>query len=106
MVRRAMDKRVEIKQLPMYGTYPRFVGLVDRYTVAGIPPRIIARQMAHTPLTIAYRLVAGMRFLGLLDDADAPTETFRSLVAARGTPFWQGALRGVIERAYAFLAPG
>jgi hypothetical protein len=100
-----MDKRVEIKQLPMYATYPRFLGLVDQYKTSGIPPHVVARQMGDTPLTIAYRLVAGMRFLGLLDDAGTPTQVFRNLVAARGTPDWQNTLRAIIESAYAFLAP-
>ncbi len=40
------------------------------------------------------------RFLGLVNDASAPTSHFRLLVEAFGTRAWPGALRDVIERAY------
>ncbi|MDD5126738.1 MAG: DUF5343 domain-containing protein [Dehalococcoidales bacterium] len=93
------------RHLPPYVSYRTFRNFVDRLQ-QGIPARFDRSFWGETLSgSTGTHLIASLRFLGLIDANDFPTERLKRLVAARGTER-QSLLRVITVDAYNFLSEG
>jgi hypothetical protein len=91
------------KHLPPYVSYRTFHNFVDRLQQQGTPQRI-DRSYWSSILSgsTGPQLMAAMRFMGLVDANDKPTERLKLLVPADGEKRIQ-LIRGVATEAFSFV---
>ena len=91
------------KHLPPYVSYRSFHNFVERLHQQGTPQRI-DRSYWSTILSgsTGPQLMAAMRFLGLIDTNDRPTEQLKLLVPAQGERRAQ-LVRGITAEAFGFV---
>ncbi|MGD0795443.1 MAG: DUF5343 domain-containing protein [Dehalococcoidales bacterium] len=91
------------KHLPPYVSYRTFHNFIDRLQQQGTPQRI-DRSYWSSILSgsTGPQLMAAMRFLGLVDANDKPTERLKLLVPADGEKRIQ-LIRGVATEAFSFV---
>jgi hypothetical protein len=91
------------KHLPPYVSYRTFHNFVERLQQQGMPQRI-DRSYWSSILSgsTGPQLMAAMRFLGLVDANDKPTERLKLLVPAEGERRLQ-LVRGVATEAFSFV---
>jgi hypothetical protein len=67
----------------------------------GLPKRFDRNAWSNKLYSMNPReTLESCRFLGLIDDASAPTPAFKALIAALGTTSWPTELRRVLEASY------
>jgi hypothetical protein len=67
---------------PVYVSWGAFVAFINRLREAGLPQRIDRSLMGNASGSMISSLMAAIKSLGLIDDAQRPTETMKELVAA------------------------
>jgi hypothetical protein len=72
----------------------------------GVPPRIDTDVLKKMPGSTARQLKTGLRFLGLTDADDRPTDALHKLAAAYGTDQWVEALNGLLRARYSEFLSG
>ncbi|MDD4860083.1 MAG: DUF5343 domain-containing protein [Dehalococcoidales bacterium] len=93
------------RHLPPYVSYRTFRNFIDRLQ-QGIPARFDRSFWGETLSgSTGTHLIASLRFLGLIDAGDFPTERLRRLVMAK-VPERASLLRVVTVDAYSFLNEG
>ncbi|WP_426954730.1 DUF5343 domain-containing protein [Muricoccus radiodurans] len=86
---------------PPYISYKTFRTFVQDLHEHTIPRRIDRSVLGRFSGTVGSQLLSALRFLRLIDNADAPTDVLRDLVGAHGTDGWPDALARVVQEAYA-----
>jgi hypothetical protein len=75
----------ESKLVPPYLPYRTLMSSLENLG-QGIPPKIDRSIWKNQPGTVQSQILSAYRFLGLMDDSTAPTESLRMLVEHRVTP--------------------
>ncbi len=88
------------KPLPPYLSFKTLQGFVQRLHDTAVPERVDSSVLQNYAGSVARKLVAALRFLGLTEDGGRTTEKLDRLVKAYGTPEWAVALSEVIAGAY------
>jgi hypothetical protein len=91
------------KVTPPYVAFATFKTLLKNFQEHGIPGRIDRSVFPSFSGSVAGQLIPGLRFLGLIDSNNRPTETLKTLVATYGTPEWQEEFRVAAKDAYSEL---
>jgi hypothetical protein len=92
--------------IPPYIPFRTFKTHVADLKEHGVPGRIDTDVLKKMPGSTARQLKAGLRFLGLTDADDHPTDDLRKLVHAYGTDQWTGALAGLLGARYGEFLSG
>jgi hypothetical protein len=94
------------KHLPPYVSYRTFHNFIERLQQQGTPQRI-DRSYWSTTLSgsTGPQLMAAMRFLGLIDTHDKPTEKLKLLVPAEGERRLQ-LIQNIAAEAFGFVLKG
>lgn len=102
-----MANKNDIKPtLPPYLPFKTFQSFVQRLHETTLPPRIDSSLLRSYSGSVQSQVRGSLRFLGLIDEADATTQKFREVVAAYSTPDWQKIIGQVISEAYSLLTDG
>ena len=67
---------------PVYVSWGAFLAFINKLRDAGLPQRIDRSLMGNASGSLISSLMAAIKSLGLIDDAQRPTETMKALVAA------------------------
>jgi len=67
---------------PVYVSWGAFVAFINKLREAGLPQRIDRSLMGNASGSLISSLMAAIKSLGLIDDAQRPTETMKALVSA------------------------
>lgn len=87
--------------MPPYVPFRTFKTHLADLKEHGVPGRIDSDVLKRMPGSTARQLKTGLRFLGLADADDRPTDDLRRLVSAFNTDQWTGALGGLLGARYA-----
>lgn len=86
-----------------YVPWPTFEGLIEQLREHPLPTQIdrtiLSNNGKRSGATVNY-LAAASRFLGLTDEADAPTSLLRDLLAANAPNDQKAVLRRILEKGY------
>lgn len=88
---------------PPYVPYPSFKTLIGELREHGVPSRIDRSVLRRFSGIIGSQLLTTLRFLGLIDDQNHPTERLVELVAASNTSEWGAKVVAVLQAEYAPL---
>ena len=83
-----------------YVAFEAFRALLAAFAAAGIPRRIDHRDIPQSSTVVASQLLTTLRFLGLVDEMNAPTPAMAEITGALGTDRWPGQLAQLVQRAY------
>jgi hypothetical protein len=99
-----MESEHDRRRVPPYVSYRAFRACVGRLRNADLPERI-RRETLGPRLSPSVRTQAmtALRFLGLIDELDGPTERLREVLAAFQTPGWRASLTHLLTDAYGAL---
>lgn len=92
-------------EAPPYVTNATFTNFIKGLRETGIPSRIDKSVLSKLSGSSQSALVAGLKWLDLIDAAGVPTAKLQALVDAEG-PKYSQALRSVLEGSYAFMTDG
>lgn len=92
------------KAMPPYVAFPTFKTLLKNFQEHGTPGRIDRSVFPGFSGSVAGQLIPALRFLGLIDTNNRPTETLKTLVAAYNTSEWPEELLIAIKDAYGALS--
>jgi hypothetical protein len=85
---------------PPYVPYPSFKTLVGELREHGVPSRIDRSVLRRFSGIIGSQLLTALRFLGMIDDQNHPTQRLAELVAASNTPEWGAKIIAVLRSEY------
>ena len=88
---------------PFYASFSSFKTLIGSLKANSVPGRIDRHVLKSFSNAVGSQLLAGLKFLGLINDAREPSQALLDLVEAHGTPKWAGELDEVLRRAYGSL---
>jgi hypothetical protein len=91
-------------EAPPYGTYGTFDKFVEQLSATAAPDQIDRSMLSSLSGGDQTALLAGLRFLGLIEGDDGKTtDSFHGLVRARksGTEEWKAALGQIVKPRYA-----
>jgi len=88
------------RPLPPYLSFKTLEGFIQRLGETAVPERVDGSVLRNYAGSIARKLTAALRFLGLTEDGGRTTEKLARLVKAYGTPEWAMTLSEVITVAY------
>jgi hypothetical protein len=86
--------------LPPYIPFKTLQGFVQKLKDTAVPPRIDSSLLRSYSGSMARQLVASLRYLKLVDEANNSTEKLRDLVKAYSTPEWPQMIGRVITEGY------
>jgi hypothetical protein len=84
-------------KMPPYVSYKTLTTFIHDLQEHGIPTRIDRSVLTRFSGVVGTQLMTALRFLGLIDGNNQPTDRLRKLVEAHNTPDW-GTHLGVILR--------
>src|SRR5690242_9563591 len=67
----------------------------------GVPGRIDGDVLKKMPGSVKRQIKAALKFLGLTNAEDVPTDDLHKLTGVYGTDEWKGALGGLLNARYA-----
>ncbi|WP_146413092.1 DUF5343 domain-containing protein [Crateriforma conspicua] len=80
--------------------YPTFKNFIGHLKEHGTPSRIDKSVMSHLSGGTQSHLSSTLKFLSLIDEAQAPSSELHGLIAAHGTEQWAFALKEVLAASY------
>jgi len=86
--------------MPPYVSFPTLKTLLKSFQEHGPPGRVDRTVLPTFSGSVAGQLIPALRFLGLIDPANHPTDLLRALVSDYGTDAWPSSLKMVLESAY------
>ena len=92
--------------MPPYVPFRTFKTHLADLKEHGVPGRIDSDVLKKMPGSTARQLKTGLRFLGLTDGDDRPTDHLRKLVSTVNTEQWTGALAGLLAAQYGQFLSG
>jgi hypothetical protein len=91
--------------MPPYVSFPTLKTLLKSFQEHGIPGRIDRSVLPNFSGSVAGQLIPALRFLGLIDERNHPTQDLKHLTNAYGTQEWPNDLKSTLDDAYLLLAP-
>ena len=91
------------RRLPPYVAYRTFTNYLAELRSRGLPAQIDRTALPHRSGAVQSQLLLALAYLGLIDEAQAPTTQLRMLVEAEGLER-RSQLRTLLADSYTFLA--
>lgn len=88
---------------PPYISFPTLKTLLKSFQEHGTPGRIDRSVLTSFSGSVGAQIIPALRFLRLIDAANIPTESLKTLVAVVGTEQWPEELLAVLRETYAPL---
>jgi hypothetical protein len=88
------------RPLPPYISFRTLTGLIERLKETIVPGQIDSSVLRNYAGGVARQIVAGLKFLGLIEEGGATTANLKALVEAYGTDAWKDKLTQIIFDAY------
>jgi hypothetical protein len=88
---------------PPYTSFPTIKTLLKSFQEHGTPGRIDRSVLTNFSGSVGAQIIPALRFLRLIDAANIPTESLKTLVAVVGTEQWSEELLAVLRETYAPL---
>jgi hypothetical protein len=85
---------------PPYVGFKALRALLVAFAESGIPDAVEPAMILGTSTVLGSQILTGLRFLGLLDDRNAPTSAMAEVVQAVRTTLWPRRLEEVLRSAY------
>ncbi|MGM0563645.1 MAG: DUF5343 domain-containing protein [Pseudomonadota bacterium] len=91
--------------IPAYASYKSFYNLIGEFRDEGVPDHI-TRSVVKGSNSAKATMLSSLRALGLMNDADEPTELLHLLVRSEGDDGYGEALSLTLSEAYPYLFDG
>lgn len=98
------ESEFDRRRVPPYVSYRAFRSCVGRLRHGELPDRI-GREALGSRLSPSVRtqVMTALRFFGLVDELDGPTDRLRAMLATYQTPEWRPSLANLVADAYGTL---
>jgi hypothetical protein len=99
-----MEPEADRRRVPPYVSYRAFRACVGRLRHGELPDRIgHAALGSRLSPSVRTQVMTALRFLGLVDELDGPTDRLRAMLASYQTPAWRPSLADLVTDAYGAL---